>query len=184
MSNTVTAKETIENLAAELGLTMTARFIPWSLSRYAKEKSPSLNWEVNISHNGEPIIETEYMAGYGHCPSYKSDGKYRYRSSDDWQLINWECENGKRGRLLNSADHIVGREPIMPEFASVLHSLVMDSEAIDYAGFEDWADNIGYDRDSRKAETVYRQCVEQALKLRASLGEQNLARLREAVRDY
>ena len=43
---------------------------------------------------------------------------------------------------------------------------------------------LGYDPDSRKAEGIYRACLELALKLRNGLGEKLLAELREAVADY
>ena len=43
------AKDKIESVAKELGLTMQAKFVPWSKSRSKDEKSPSLNWEVTIS---------------------------------------------------------------------------------------------------------------------------------------
>lgn len=43
---------------------------------------------------------------------------------------------------------------------------------------------LGYDPDSRKAEAIYKACLEIALKLRNALGEDGLAKLREAAQDY
>lgn len=44
-----------------------------------------------------------------------------------------------------------------PTAADVLETLIQDSNGYDNAdGFEDWADNYGYDTDSRRAERLYR----------------------------
>jgi hypothetical protein len=178
--NTNTTAEQIEATAAELGLSMTSEFVPFSKSRNASEKMPSLNWKVTLLVNGRPIITTDYMAGSGHCPSYKQ-GKQTW---EDRNAIKFECENGKRARLMRSTDHIIGGEKINPKFADVLHSLVSDAGAIDHASFEDWASEYGYDTDSRKGEAIYRTCLEFGLKLRNALGEAGLATLRDAVSNY
>ena len=70
------------------------------------------------------------------------------------------------------------------ERADVLHSLVSDSDVLNYNSFESWASELGYDLDSRKAEGIYRACLSFSLALRNGLGEQLLADLREAVQDY
>ncbi len=75
-------------------------------------------------------------------------------------------------------------EAIQPKLTDVVHSLVMDASVLDSGGFEDWAADLGYDTDSRKAESIYRECLEIALKLRAGLGESVLSELREAAQDY
>lgn len=64
------------------------------------------------------------------------------------------------------------------------NSLVSDADVLDCSTFEEWADNLGYDKDSRKAEATYRECLALALKLRNGLGEAALAELREAAQDY
>jgi hypothetical protein len=52
----------------------------------------------------------------------------------------------------------------------VLHSLALDSRVLDEGTFEDWAGSLGYDPDSRKAEAIWKACVEIATTLRAGLG--------------
>ena len=162
------SKETIEKCAAELGLTLKAVFVPWSQSRNAGEKRPSLNWSITL-HKGSQRLTTDYMAGSGHCPSYKQ-GTLMVHEAD---MIRRECETGQ-SRI----------RPIAPELADVLHSLASDADVIHYPGFEQWAADTGYDADSRKAESIYRACLATALKLRAMLGNEGLERLREACRDY
>lgn len=53
--------------------------------------------------------------------------------------------------------------------ADILYSLALDSSALDQP-FEDWAPELGYDPDSRKAEAIYDACQASAFKLKRLLG--------------
>lgn len=75
-------------------------------------------------------------------------------------------------------------EAIQPDAVDVLYSLIMDSSVLDYAGFEDWASEYGYDTDSRQAESIYRAYLDIALKLRAAIGEAGLETLKTAYQDF
>ena len=58
-----------------------------------------------------------------------------------------------------------------PEVEDVLSCLSSDSASIENArSFEEWADELGYDTDSRKAEKTYNVCKRQAEKLLKLLG--------------
>lgn len=62
-----------------------------------------------------------------------------------------------------------GAEPTADE---VLDCLASDAASIENArGFEDWASDLGYDPDSRKAEKIFKACERQTAKLKAFLGE-------------
>ena len=71
-----------------------------------------------------------------------------------------------------------------PDIKDVLYSLILDSNVLNYPEFEEWASDCGYETDSRKAESIYRDCLKNALKMRGSLGESLLAQLSEAFQDY
>lgn len=87
-----------QDTVSRLGLTIRAEFVPFSRSRNAKEKTPSLNWSVTLVRDGRDILTTDYSAGMGHCPSYQSKPPigYSYHVSR-WQhdAPAWECENGR-----------------------------------------------------------------------------------------
>ena len=172
--------ESIQATADKLGLTMTAAFVPWSQSRNKDEKTDrgapvrSLNWEITICKGGRRILTTDYNAGVAFCPSYKQRGNI-----EDDRRVKTECESGSK----YESGAMRGCQ-ILPKLADVLHSLVLDSDALDYSTYEEWAAELGYDADSRKGEAVYRACLEIALKLRNGLGEQALAELRDAVSGY
>ena len=50
-------------------------------------------------------------------------------------------------------------KPVFPGVASVLHSLMLDAQALDQS-FADWCDDLGYDDDSISAFDTYRACCE------------------------
>lgn len=58
-----------------------------------------------------------------------------------------------------------------PSLADVMECLASDASTVENSrGFEDWAEDLGYDTDSRSAEATYQACVKQTDKLRRLLG--------------
>jgi len=87
---------------------------------------------------------------------------------------NWECDQwvvaitSKQGTY--HTDYFTGlglrtkpkqswleARPKKPTIAEVMHSLILDAEAVDYS-FSDWCDNFGYSDDSLQALDTYRAC--------------------------
>jgi hypothetical protein len=160
-------KNQIIDVIAHLGLTVDSVFIPLSRSRNKSEAGLTLNWIVTLSRNGKKVLSTDYSAGMAHCPSYKP---LHNISTQDYEKMAYECECGTNAKTPNTID--------------VVYSLVSDSNALDYASFEDWACEFGYDKDSRKGESIYKACLEIALKLRSGIGENDLCLLRDTMEDY
>lgn len=185
--DTSTAEQTINDVAAKLGLTIKTVFVPFSQSRSKNEKDPSLNWIVTLLKNNKPILTTDYMAGCGNCPSYEASvkqlGNHNSIMRDD--AIRQECESGKKylGYYANIGAHKTGKK-LEPKLANVLYSLCLDSDVINYGTFEEWARDLGYDPDSRSGEKIYRSCLEISLKLRNGLGDEGLKELCEACNNY
>jgi hypothetical protein len=72
--------------------------------------------------------------------------------------------------------------PTKPELDSVLDSLRSDSECWDNArNFDDFCSDLGYDTDSRKAESIYKACGEVSKELKYLLGSENYKALLETV---
>ena len=168
---------TILDLAKSLDLHLITKFIP------ADPKTPfkdlRLTWEITLTRHDKPILTTTYSAGIGHCPSYNPSTRL---TSDYVNLIRYECEHGLRGLSRHWTTPPVPhpyKTKIQPDPASVLACLALDAEAIDYPDYRTWADNLGYDPDSRKGEAIYRTCLDHGLKLRAALGDENLRKLQE-----
>ena len=58
-----------------------------------------------------------------------------------------------------------------PTAAGVLNCLASDSASVENVrSFEDWASDLGYDPDSRKAEKIYKTIIKQAERLKKFLG--------------
>lgn len=175
----------IEALLAQKSLVVLDEFIPFSRSRNASAdpdgKHPgkrSLNWRVTLVQAGRNILTTEYSAGIAHAPSYKKAFAGGYLNTDGAADLIYETEQGMHAPPKHRP------VPIAPNALDVIHSLILDAEAIDHPTFEDWASDLGLDSDSRKAEATYRACLEIGLKLRSGIGESALSELREAFRDY
>jgi len=187
------AKLKVLETARALGLTVEAEFVPWSKSRNKDERATdwsgkptkrpqrSLNWKVTLKRGDREILTTDYGAGTAHCPGYRQGDN----SVDQARLIEYETEVGLMGFIGASGVLLPkGGRKIVPDTADVIASLARDSDVLDAAGFEEWASDLGFDTDSRKAEAIYRACLEIALKLRAAIGEDGLTKLREAASEY
>jgi len=192
MNTEQTTGQKIEAFAAQHKLTLHSEFVPFSRSRNKHEKSPSLNWRITLRRDGRDVLSTDYGAGCGHCPGYnKKPPTIWDRPAKYWKdsVARWECENGFEATFTTyggfSRSNIPAkRNHLQPALPDVLHSLCLDSDVLDAGTFEEWASNFGYDTDSRKAEAIYRACLEIALKLRNGLGEDVLRQLCEVCQDY
>ena len=173
----MTHKEKILTIASDLSLEPIFKFIPFSQSRHKNSKIKYLNWEVTLLRNKNPILTIDYSMGIAYCPSYKNS-----RTMYVVERINKEIECGFKV----VGEHFMAptKNQILPEFADVLHCIIIDSTAINYPTFEEWADSFGYETDSISAEKIYKQCLETGLKIRAAIGESGLQRLLEACENY
>lgn len=188
MTQDLTPAARIEAIAAAAGLSVAVTFVPFSQSRNAKPGAKcserSLNWRASLSVNGRPpFLETDYQQGIGHSPAYVA-AKGRITLDAERAVIG-ETESGKRWRLGNMTGVYQTAQALpAPTVADIVSCLILDGGAIDHATFESWADEYGYDTDSRKAESIYRACLETGLKMRAALGEKVLSDLRDAAAEY
>lgn len=173
-------EEQRDALIESLGLAYSAKFVPQSQSRNAGGEYPSLNWKITLTR-GRQKLKVDYSQGVGHVPGYKP-----LRSSyDRHRMDTYAAEEGKIPQSVAGWGGVYGKKPIpAPKLEEVIHCLVLDASVLDYAGFEDWAPELGYDLDSRAAEKVYQACLKEALELRALIGEENVKALAEAFQDY
>jgi hypothetical protein len=143
-------------MIAKLGLTVDSVYVPME-----RGEDPRLKWVVTLKRHGKPVLTCTYTAGVAHAPSWPKNMAYEECRR------GWYYVFGHQGKMT----------PILPKTVDVVASLCWDAEAIDYGSFEDWASTYGYDPDSRKAEAMYKQCVEHGLKLRAAIGDASFAAL-------
>lgn len=184
-------KETLDTLIASLPITYSAVFIPQSQSRNAGEKQPSLNWKITIASKGIGLFDTkglttDYMQGIGHLPKdsfYANNPHLQNKLITEEEIKNIR-ETGKYSVGGKNVSYCLQKALPAPALKDVLYSLIMDSDVLNYTGFEDWAGNFGYDTDSRKGEKLYQDCLAIALKLKALLGNETIEALQAAFQDY
>ncbi len=165
------------------GITVDITFVPFSRSRNRAEKNRSLNWSIQLMQGGKPVFDTDYMQGVGHIPDYP------HNERKTLFFDGWESGVIETGRFIRYATYkkpygTVGPGKLLPkpDIADVFYSLLLDSEAVNYSGFEQWASEYGYETDSRAAEKVYRACLDIGLKINGLFGAEMLAKWRELSR--
>lgn len=80
---------------------------------------------------------------------------------DEWPAgaFHWKVTLRHNGRRLTAEFHQGPAHTSEPSAADVLSCLVSDAVSVESEDFEGWADSLGYDTDSRKAERTYKACV-------------------------
>lgn len=157
-------KVDVDYMIAQLGLTVDSVYVPME-----KGDKPRLKWVVTLNRLGKKILSCTYTAGVDYAPSWPAQAAYD------------ECRTGLYAVVL------LVPKPISPDIVDVVASLCLDASAIDYASFEDWANNCGYDfhvmEDPEEKQFLlvdYKQCLEYALKLKAAIGDEDFQALRDA----
>lgn len=77
----------------------------------------------------------------------------------------------KQSVILNYSQGSAHTKP--PTITDVLESVALDCSGVENTRtFEEWADESGYDTDSRKAERIYIACLDQRAKFQTLLGHE------------
>lgn len=78
------------------------------------------------------------------------------REMDHFQVkLERYNEHGKRRAFVTTFSQGYGHKGRAPKLESVIACLASDAQSLDLRGFEEWATDLGYDPDSRKAEQTY-----------------------------
>lgn len=183
--DTTEDQKTLDQFIAEHGLTMTSEPVPENPNMsdptkgmrhfYCTISAPSIKTKWSVSSavdEGDTIpflveMKTYYSVGPGIVESWlREHGPWSGR-----QLLK------TAPRCVDAATFIETHgKKYRPELADVLDCLAMDTCGADES-FEDWAGELGYDADSRKAEAIYRACQDNARQLRNLLGHEALETL-------
>jgi hypothetical protein len=135
----------------------------------------------------QPGTIAEFVAKHGIALEYKST--FRNPCMDDAPMNHYsvrlkKLNNSDKREMIVTYSKGLGLvvkarrswendKPIPPQVTEVLDNLASDAQGVeDVRSFEEWADNYGYDTDSRKAEEVYKVCLRQAKELQDFLGRE------------
>ena len=89
------------------------------------------------------------------------------------------------GETVSDRDRNKRTKPNNPTLADVMYSAVSAMQCVmNGESFEDFAANLGYDENSRKAEKCYRGCIDEYKGLVRLAGRDGLDQLCELFQDY
>ena len=140
----------IQNLIEDMELTYTVAFVPQSISRNATDKDPSLNWKFTLTLGNRSMI-ADYTQGIGNVPEYLYDRMYSKMPVDQKFLNDAQKAASVTGCYPDprqSTDSVLFPRLLPlpePTLYELLECMVADVSVLDYCGFEDWANNYGYD---------------------------------------
>jgi len=178
--STTEARAAVEAIVKQAGVTFTAVYR--GLDPNAMGGShPMDQWSITLADKN--LSEKfDYFTGLGHRAEPTEYDKMTARYSLHGVTLKDIAQRTICGRRYLAHLETL-RKPKAPHIADVLHSLVMDSSAVGQS-FSSWCDDFGYDKDSRKAESIYRSCQENSDKIHRLFGHTNMAALAEALQDY
>lgn len=162
---------TVNEALAAIGIVFTARYagerVQWGTQQVDA-------WRVTFARpaaNGKPAapFETDFYQGLGHRKPIKgAPPKTRAEWSGTFGRRQWDI------RFL---------KPSTPTAAAVLYCLLSDARATEQC-FADWAVDLGYDTDSRKALAIYEACCATGLELRRVFTPDQRAELSALLQNY
>jgi len=174
------ARAAVETIVKQAGVTFTAVYR--GLDPKAMGGShPMDQWSITLADKNLSE-QFDYFTGLGHRAEPTEYDKMTARHSFSGVTLKDIAQRTTYGRRYLAHLETL-RKPKAPHMADVMHSLIMDSSAAGQS-FSSWCDDFGYDKDSRKAESIYRACQENGDKLHRLFGRAGMAALAEALRDY
>lgn len=200
-------RKSVDEYCEKEGINVEFKQVPKSLAKNAREddKHSCAYWDVTITC-GRGSVTVPYSEGEGNFIA-QTFGRRSVRDAgyiDAFKRMYLDnCERTEEMRWWEVKDmgvffrefarkdrvklvSVKGKKQMTitpPTPAGIFYCLCRDYDVMDSGGFEDWASDFGYDTDSRKAENIYKACMEQSLKLRAVLGETRIYELRELTQD-
>lgn len=104
----------------------------------------------------------------------------------------WHCDRWNvdliNGRTEETTEYKTGlglrklTKPVKPENADILYCILGNAKA-NQMSFNEWCDAFGYDNDSIKAESIYRQCCEADLMLKRWVNPEVLKAIEVATQE-
>lgn len=169
------AREMATKILASAGITMDVKHVPTTFDPQSKEWQ-HIAWSITFT-SPRGTFTTSYKQGIGHLPFFNQPSNHvtLYKL----EFINWALTTGKAVAWVKP-NYVKTDRPLTPPDASdVVGSLILDASAADYATFEQWASDTGYNPDSRKDHAIWEAYRSIALDLNRVFGAGVVEALRE-----
>jgi hypothetical protein len=167
---------------------------------FFKDNWAAVEFKLTLNFQGKAILsDLSYKMGVGHFPLKYDNLPFTYKNgrdsfTEEEESLYYALKYNPSPRYTNQskvdkihasiAAKISKLEGITPSLTEVMFDQVQNYSVLDFSSFEEWAEDYGYDPDSRKGEKCYKECLRMALALRNALGEDAITKLREAYQDY
>ena len=197
MSTTDTQSPTLPQVAESLGITIQSSSpMPGVEKATTKESKdwPHIAYQVTLSHKGREVWSGPYRLGVGHVKYPKKGAFAKIHMTERESSVLKTLQESPNAVWKDASSYeihaslaakLAKAQQVTPKLADVLHSLLSDgSPHFDSCSFEEWASEYGYDTDSRKAESIYRECLETGRKLARAFSPSDLEALRQAAQEY
>jgi hypothetical protein len=147
-------------------------------------------FQVAIVRNNKTVWSGPYHLGVGHVKLPKPwSGMMNGLFDGEDAIVNAMQQRpnvkflpegeAKKARMLQ---RLADKQKLTPKLDDVMNSLLSDDAQNE--SFEEWCSSLGYDTDSRKAESTWRACMETGMALRRAFNAQELETLRHAAQDF
>ena len=127
-----------------------------------------VTWNLHMKRNGHSLV-TEYHQGIGHVKSVDISRGMSVAAADGIRA----CIAGRNKRGLT-----------YPTVTDAIYANISDIDACEYASFEEWAGDAGFDTDSRSAEKIFNECVARGRIFKLMYSQDELAELHDMFLDY
>lgn len=208
MENTEkTPQQRLDDFINDNKISIQTNFVPFSFSRDSdkvnieedkdklyRSNGLSINWNVKILGN-KKTATIEYSQGIGHLKYEWLSYGFSLKKADDAKFANIlifdAVENGlihkyattieqfQNTKLIKNGTNLIG-----PNLKDILDCMILDSSVLEHPVFESWANEMGYNPDSREGEKIYNKCKEISTKfLEIVGGQKKLQELSEILSD-
>lgn len=150
----------------------------------------AIGYRVRLNYDGRAVCETDYKLGLGHVDLKSPKNRLASLSIGEGRMLAaWirkpAANFADKDMQTAVAAKLAKVQKVTPRKNDVLYALLADGAAqFDDLTFEDWAAELGYDTDSRKAEAIYRQCCEIGQAFIRTIGRESIQTLRDEFQDY
>lgn len=155
------------------------------------DKWQCIRYLVELTYKDKEVITTDYSLGIGHVNLKQArPDSLTWNVTEQERSMLYAWQHNPHAQFKNKelqasvAAKLAKYQKVAPQLDDVIYSLVRDGDAFFNAQtFEQWADEFGYDADSRKAEQTYKACDCIGRKLAGSVPASVLNEVREVVQD-
>lgn len=140
---------------------------------------PHISFWITFTNAKGKGFSTRYKLGVGHVKWTGKGLPERVQVFVNSRQKNPHVQFVDKLAEAQAAAYLANEQKVRPEAFEVLACVCAESHEARENSFEDWAENFGWNTDSRKAERMHRQLSDQWHTLAALIGRENVQKFAE-----